>query len=498
MSEARDTLIAALRQLEAQADEVRSFVASVNDPDFDPSKERILHALSVADDLLAEHLPQPRRRVVRALDGVAAASRRLLPPLGQAGSDDLAFALRTLRGALGQFRLALDEARDHAAAIYPGVPLPGDPPALHRPPADREAVQAVLARLDDFERAVRVVAREAGTAPDFAQQGELVTGYVRGMTFSINLNRLLLKADDFVVDVGAVVTAVEDMLDLTADFRTSVTDWFGQVTRDLFLRTWELETPLRRLVTGVRALGGMIDPDGEPGLVADEPAMRLIQPGSFLMGIREAETDAEGWDYDRHARPVHRVTLRHLFLLGRYAVTSGEYAEFVRDTGRASKPPAYQQTDRHPAVNVAFADAVAYAEWLSTRTGLRYRLPTEAEWEYACRAGTRTARYWGDRFDPKMASNNDKSVNEVGAYPPNPWGLFDMIGNVFEWVADSWHDDYDAAPADGSAWTTGGSVAHVIRGGSWVDFHRIHRSGYRSRDDGGARPWIGFRLARTL
>jgi len=498
MTSPRDTLVAALRQLKAQVTEVRIRAASVNDPDYDQPKARILHAVSVADDLLAEHLPQPRRLVVRALDGLAGASRQLLPPVGPADDADLGFALRTLRGALGQFRLALDEARDQAAAAYPGVPPPADRPGINRTAADREAVQAVLARLDDFERAVRAIAREAGTAPDFAQQGELVTGYVRGMAFSINLNRLLLTAEDFTIDVGAVVTAVETMQTLTGEFRATVTDWFGQVTRALFLRSWDLEAPSRRLVAGVRALGGMIDPEGEARFVADEPAMVLIQPGSFLMGIPAAESKTQGGGWDQHARPVHRVTLRHLFLLGRYPVTRGEYAAFARDTGRTPEPPDFEQTDRHPAVNVAFADAVAYTEWLSARTGLHYRLPSEAEWEYACRAGTTTAHYWGDSFDPALANNNDKGTTEAGAYKPNPWGLYDMIGNVFEWVADPWHDDYKGAPKDGSVWTTSGSDGRVVRGGAWSNDGRSHRSGDRIWGYEGSRPWVGFRLARTL
>jgi formylglycine-generating enzyme required for sulfatase activity len=194
---------------------------------------------------------------------------------------------------------------------------------------------------------------------------------------------------------------------------------------------------------------------------------------------------------------VHRVTLRHLFLLGRYPVTRGEYAAFARDTGRTPEPPDFEQTDRHPAVNVAFADAVAYTEWLSARTGLHYRLPSEAEWEYACRAGTTTAHYWGDSFDPALANNNDKGTTEAGAYKPNPWGLYDMIGNVFEWVADPWHDDYKGAPKDGSVWTTSGSDGRVVRGGAWFDIGGYHRSGYRNWFDEGSRPWVGFRLAST-
>ena len=230
------------------------------------------------------------------------------------------------------------------------------------------------------------------------------------------------------------------------------------------------------------------------------PDMVRIPAGKFMMGVPQEESDGpEGWGAsDDDSRPVHEVTFARPFLLGKYPVTVGEYAAFAGDTGRTPEPPAFPQTDRHPAVNVSFAGAVAYTEWLSERTGLRYRLPSEAEWEYACRAGTTTARWWGDGFDPSKANKNDQGTTAVDHYDPNPWGLHDTIGNVFEWVADPMHDNYVDAPSDGSVWTTGGSDdSRVVRGGSWDNGVRVLRSGYRYWNLDGARPWVGFRLAST-
>ena len=228
------------------------------------------------------------------------------------------------------------------------------------------------------------------------------------------------------------------------------------------------------------------------------PEMVPIRPGSFTMGISKAETKAEGWELDNHARPQHKVAIQHAFLLGKYPVTVGEYAEFTQAIGRKTEPPDFPQNDRHPAVNVSFADAMAYCQWLSDRTGLDYRLPSEAEWEYACRAGTQTARWWGNKLDPKMADFNRQGTTEVDAHRANQWGLYDMLGNVWEWCADPWHDDYEQAPTDGSAWTTGGSNEfRVVRGGSWYGGDGDDRSGYRGRCDEAPRPWVGFRLSST-
>ena len=169
---------------------------------------------------------------------------------------------------------------------------------------------------------------------------------------------------------------------------------------------------------------------------------------------------------------------------------------------------------------VNWEDAQAYARWLSAETGKTYRLPSEAEWEYAARAGTTTRRHWGDDPDDGCAYANgaDRTfearvdnwtvmdctdgvvwTSPVGAYRPNAFGLHDVLGNVWEWVEDCWHDDYDGAPRDGSSWTTGGDCGRrVARGGSWNNSPRGLRSANRSWSGAERRTSnIGFRVART-
>jgi sulfatase modifying factor 1 len=178
------------------------------------------------------------------------------------------------------------------------------------------------------------------------------------------------------------------------------------------------------------------------------------------------------------------------------------------------------QTDSHPVLCVSWNDARAYAQWLSRKTGKRYRLPTEAEWEYAARAGGTAARYWGD--DPaqacRFANVADQSriqtwafgqkhectdchyfTAPAAAYAPNRFGLYDMIGNVWEWTDDCWNASYGGAPADGTAWTVGYCSQHVCRGGSWSTVPRFARSAARHKNPADFRDNLtGFRLARNL
>jgi len=247
-------------------------------------------------------------------------------------------------------------------------------------------------------------------------------------------------------------------------------------------------------------------PPGPPTSIHDVPGpeMVLIPPGRFLMGIPEAESKREGtWKADADARPTHFVTIAAPFWLGKFPVTLGEYSAFAAETGRREEPwthPGFVQDDRHPVVNVSHEDALAYIAWLNGKTGQAYRLPSEAEWEYAARAGTQTARYWGDEAGkPGEHAHFGVSAGTcaVGQFAPNPFGLFNMLGNVWEWTADHWHDSYKGAPVDGAAWTIGGdSGRRVVRGGSWDFDLRVSRAGYRIGDRMRTNNG-GFRLART-
>jgi formylglycine-generating enzyme required for sulfatase activity len=254
------------------------------------------------------------------------------------------------------------------------------------------------------------------------------------------------------------------------------------------------------------------------------PALVLVPAGRFEMGSPEHERriamDAgaqKNW-LAREA-PQHWVGFERAFALGRYPVTVGEWREFVRATGWQGQgdvdwaAPGFAQTDAHPVVGVTWHDAQRYVAWLSERTGQRYRLPSEAEWEYACRAGTRTAFSCGDTISTDLANYDGnftynggprgeyrKGTTPAGMFPPNPWGLFDMHGNVWEWVQDAVHDNYEGAPADGSAWEEGGDASRrILRGGSWLYNPRYLRSALRNGFSAVlSNDIVGFRVARDL
>ena len=192
------------------------------------------------------------------------------------------------------------------------------------------------------------------------------------------------------------------------------------------------------------------------------------------------------------------------FALGRYPVTFAEFDRFCQATGR--QPPDDQRWGRarRPVINVNWNDAQDYCQWLSALTGTHYRLPTEAEWEYAARAGTTSDYYWEGQGDAKdfawFSENSEDKTHPVGKKKPNAFGLYDMSGNVWEWVQDCWHDNYDQAPWDGSAWqeqNNGDCTRRVLRGGSWGSDTGLVALGDRIRVlPGQPQQHIGFRLAQ--
>lgn len=224
-----------------------------------------------------------------------------------------------------------------------------------------------------------------------------------------------------------------------------------------------------------------------------EPEMIVIPAGSFAMGGNQRQK----------GKPLHTVTFAKPFKLGKYPVMFSEYDVFAEQTGRAKPDDRGWGRGRRPVVNVSWQDAVAYAAWLREATGQSYRLPSEAEWEYACRAGIHGEFFWGD--DAGLADhyawfdqNAGDTTQEVGLKPANPFGLHDMAGNVREWLQDGWHKDYQGAPNDGSVWLDGGGW-HVLRGGSWSDRRDDLRSADRGRGPAVSRTsYIGFRLAQDL
>ena len=235
------------------------------------------------------------------------------------------------------------------------------------------------------------------------------------------------------------------------------------------------------------------------------PEMVVLPTGSFRMG----DLSGDGMKYEK---PVRSVTISRSIAMGRYEVRFAEYDRFARATGRALPDDEGWGRGNRPVVNVSQEDAKAYAVWLSAQTGKRYRLPSEAEWEYAARAGTTTKYSWGNSITCSQArygrsssgecSNSMDGTVAVGSFAANAFGLYDMHGNVTEWVEDCWHDNYEGAPSDGRAWKTGcdseGESA-VLRSGSWISVPRTQSSASRSWFRPSTRSLTyGFRLVQDL
>lgn len=227
------------------------------------------------------------------------------------------------------------------------------------------------------------------------------------------------------------------------------------------------------------------------------PTMVVIPPGAFSMG------NAGGAPAEK---PVHRVTIQAPFALGRTEVTFDEWDACVTDGGCSYKPgDRGWGRDTRPAIDLSWADAQAYLAWLSKTTGKHYRLPSEAEWEYADRAGTTSIFWWGDAAGTGHAVCSDcgtpggHMTSPVGGLAANKFGLYDTAGNVAEWVQDCWMSNYDGAPTDGSAVDSGQCGQRVLRGGSFASDSRYLRSAARFKYDNDVRYYSnGFRVARDI
>ena len=243
------------------------------------------------------------------------------------------------------------------------------------------------------------------------------------------------------------------------------------------------------------------------------PEIVLVPAGTFTMGIPEAERLCEGkadsfyLETDKYARPQTKIAIAHAFWMGRYPVTRGQYAQFVAETGYAGggnewKDPGFPQDDTHPVVNVSALDAEAYAAWLSKKTGSVYRLPSDAEWEYAARAGTVTARYCGDGFADALRYawvNRQGTASVISQRLPNAFQLSDMLGNVWQWTSDCWRYRYDSHSSDSAPLKTGDCGSRVTRGGGFGSGSGYIRAGARSYFDRSNHDGdIGFRLARIV
>jgi formylglycine-generating enzyme required for sulfatase activity len=224
--------------------------------------------------------------------------------------------------------------------------------------------------------------------------------------------------------------------------------------------------------------------------------MVLIPAGTFTMGSPDSE---EGHFKDEG--PQHRVTVQG-FYIGKYEVTQEQYQAVM-----GTNPSEFNGNNR-PVERVSWNDAVEFCRKLSQMTGRKYRLPTEAEWEYACRAGTTTPFAFGSSLSSDQANFNggypygdaaegvyQNKTMSVGSFQPNAFGLYDMHGNVWEWCEDYYHSSYVGAPTNGSAWLSGDSSDRVLRGGSWSLYAPFLRSAFRNRNGSGIRDLNGgFRV----
>ncbi|HTS91459.1 MAG TPA: SUMF1/EgtB/PvdO family nonheme iron enzyme [Stellaceae bacterium] len=234
-------------------------------------------------------------------------------------------------------------------------------------------------------------------------------------------------------------------------------------------------------------------PAGAPSLLS-EPEMVMLPGGSFAMGSNEDATE----------KPIHRVSIRP-FAIGKYPVTVREWKVCVAANACAAAVLGAGAEDDRPITNVSWADADQYAKWLALTTRKPYRLPSEAEWEYAARGNTESKFWWGATLS--LGKANCKGCGDpydpaqplkVGQFAPNPFGLYDMGGNVAQWVEDCYHRDFAGAPSDGSAWLAGDCFTHVLKGGSWRNDPSYVRPASRDQYDTAVRyPTHGFRVARS-
>lgn len=255
------------------------------------------------------------------------------------------------------------------------------------------------------------------------------------------------------------------------------------------------------------AIAGADEQPAKPGqsfrdCAADCPEMIVVPAGEFMMGSPATELGKQ-----RSEQPQHRVAIAKPFVVSKFEQTFAEWdACAAHGDCRADVDDGGLGRGRRPVVNVSFEDAQRYVAWLAKISGKPYRLLTEAEYEYAARAGMQTAYPWGDKVGQNNANClgcgskwDGKQAAPVGSFPPNRFGLYDMVGNVWELIEDCYHADYDRAPGDGSAWKGGDCSQHGARGGSFSGMPDNIRSANRGRMPNNSRsPVIGFRVGRAL
>jgi len=228
------------------------------------------------------------------------------------------------------------------------------------------------------------------------------------------------------------------------------------------------------------------------------PELAIIPPGSFIMG-----NDGR----HKNERPAHKVTIDKAFAIGLFEVSFDEWQACFDEGACGTEMPSDHNWGKgnRPIINVTWLESKAYLKWLSEKTGKTYRLPSESEWEYAARAGTQSEFWWGDDVGQEKANCRDcgptisHQSQPVDSFKPNPWGLYNVHGNVWEWVEDCWNPTHEGAPSDASARLEGDCRQRVMRSGSWYYFSKNIRSPWRFKNDGRVKSYgIGFRVLREL
>ncbi len=228
------------------------------------------------------------------------------------------------------------------------------------------------------------------------------------------------------------------------------------------------------------------------------PELVVVPSGLFIMGSNGTR---------KTEKPARRVNIAKPFAIGRYEITFKEWIACLNAGFCDVNPDDHKWGKRgRPVINITWDQAKTYTKWLSQKTGHRYRLPSEAEWEYAHRAGTTTDFWWGKEPGENNANCKDcksewsaKSSAPIGSFKPNPFGLYDTTANVFEWVEDCWNPDHQGAPNTTEPRMTGDCKFRVIRGGSFYYFNKVARASYRAKNPPGVKSyWLGFRVVREL
>lgn len=518
-----------LRRIAARAANVRTALEHTNRPDLPFDRAKLIAYMH-----LAEALPGPGEALVikqAVKDAVQILHEALDNNLDDEGEAELGVLRDNLPALVGELSLVTD--RDDPQFVDAG-------PELGGPVADAAALQtdivALHARIAELAAAIHSVE----TLLD--QHGEKLDGILDDLDapqvgvslfglLSVSGRSTLLQA----LRLRAQTSGSRVMQRGMEHSRTGLERALGHLRKPFEANREDMREVPGLLESGERAIDAGEDiskgaealeqkafpipvapsndpwPPGKVFRDLDEPwcpEMVVIPGGRFVMGSPADEPERR-----ENEGPQREVTVPR-FALGIYAVTFAEYDHFCEATGRETpKDKGWGRADR-PVINVSWEDASAYCEWLSGETGCEYRLPSEAEWEYACRAGTTTPFWWGEAITPAHANYDGTAAYNGGetgecrtqtvpvrSFQANPFGLYQLLGNVMEWVEDDYHAGYEGAPSDGTSWLGGDDreKVKVLRGGSWNFNPQYLRSADRRRDlpdDSYAN--VGFRVARTL